>query len=252
VNKDTILHLGDCLEKSEQVPSHSVDLILCDPPYGTTVCKWDTVIPYEQLWEMYKRVLKPNGTIILFGVEPFSSALRLSNLEQYKYDWKWKKNNAANFAQAKNMPLKNLEDIMVFGNFGLSQNSKMLTRYKPQGVKEVNWERPPKGWSEHRPTHSNNSYTQTQTGYPTQILDFPLETEKLHPTQKPISLLKYLIKTYTSENDLVFDNCMGSGSTGVAAFSLNRRFVGIEKDIKYFNIAHDRLFDRRTQLEMFR
>lgn len=229
-----LLH-GDCLELMKSIPDKSVDMVLTDPPYGTTACKWDVVIPFEQMWEQLKRITKDNGAICLFGSEPFSSHLRLSNLKMFKYDWIWDKKKASNFPNAKKSPLKTTEIISVF-NSGL---------YFPQMVKG---ELRIKGGY-----HSLNELSINTTGtpskindlyYPKNILQFSVASNMdtgLHPTQKPVALLEYLIKTYTLENETVLDFTMGSGSTGVACKNLNRSFIGIEKDDKYFEIAKERI-----------
>lgn len=231
---------GDCLEKMQQIPDKSIDLILCDLPYGTTACKWDTVIPFEPLWEQYNRIIKENGAIVLFGSEPFSSALRMSNIQNYKYDWIWEKPQGVNFAQCNHMPMKVYETISVFGNFGLSKNSKIQPVYNPQGIIEINKQKKAKTYTEHRPTSNNHDHIQRYSNYPRMIIQFE-QARGLHPTQKPVALLEYLIKTYTNEDDLVLDNCFGSCSTGVACLNTNRNFIGIEKDDKYFEIGETRM-----------
>lgn len=242
------LYQGDCLEIMKQIPDKSVDMILCDLPYGTTVCKWDVVIPFDKLWEQYDRVIKDIGAICLFGTEPFSSQLRMSNLKCYKYDWIWKKTKAGNFIQAKNMPLKLHENISVFSKGVVIHKgqSKRRMNYYPQGVVEVNkkWERPQVYDTElsfARPSHKTQRII-TQENFPNDILEFSsVPHSSFHPTQKPVELLEYLIKTYTNEGETVLDNCMGSGSTGVAAKNLNRDFIGIELDENYFEIAKSRI-----------
>ncbi len=240
------LMLGDCLERMKEIPDGSVDLILADPPYGTTACKWDSVIPLEPMWAELKRVIKPNGAILLFGSEPFSSKLRFSNFEQYKYDWYWLKNKTSGFVHAKNKPMKNLELISVFSSgttVHVSQSKNRMT-YNPQGLVKVN--KTIKSGKNRfgtvagkRPSHKDE-FTQEYTNYPKMTLEFNCE-HGLHPTQKPTDLLEYLIKTYTQEGETVLDFCMGSGTTGLAAKNLNRKFIGIEKDEKYFEIAKKRL-----------
>jgi site-specific DNA-methyltransferase (adenine-specific) len=231
---------GDCLEKMKDIPDKSIDMILCDLPYGTTACKWDVVIPFEPLWEQYERVIKDNGAIVLFGSEPFSSRLRMSNIKNYKYDWIWNKTTFANQMCAKFQPLKIQENISVF--------SKKKHIYHPQGLIEIN-----KITKQGSKITDNNGggvrkteYFQQYTNYPINILEFKLDKQKLHSTQKPVALLEYLIKTYTSEGETVLDNCMGSGSTGVACLNTNRNFIGIEKDGKYFEIAKKRIEEHLT------
>ena len=237
---------GDCLEVMKEIPDKSIDMILCDLPYGTTACKWDSVIPFEPLWVQYNRIIKDNGAIVLFGSEPFSSKLRMSNLKMYKYDWIWIKTKVGNFMNCKNSPLKKYEDIIVFSNGAIANGSKKLMKYFPQGLIKIqktirNSNRDNNSTITNRPSR-NGTYTQLFTNYPSNILEYKSEDGKLlHPTQKPVALLEYLIKTYTNEGELVLDNCMGSGSTGVACKNTNRDFVGIELDENYFNIAKQRI-----------
>jgi site-specific DNA-methyltransferase (adenine-specific) len=221
---------GDCLELMKNIPDGSVDLVLTDPPYGTTACKWDSVIPFEPMWEQLNRIIKPNGAICIFGSEPFSSALRMSNIKHYKYDWIWQKSNVMGFLNAKKRPLKETENISVF-------NSKV---YYPQGL-EIN----EKGKNiRGKQTETLGKYELTNKSeyknYPRTILQFKSE-RGCHPTQKPIALLEYLIRTYTNEGETVLDFTMGSGSTGVACVNTNRNFIGIELDEGYFNIAKNRI-----------
>lgn len=234
------LYNGDCLEVMKDISDGSIDMILCDLPYQTTACKWDKMIPLDPLWDQYKRVIKTNGAIVLFGAEPFSSKLRMSNLEMYKYDWIWEKPQGVNFAQCNHMPMSVYETISVFGNFGMSKNAKIQPIYHPQGIVEINKPKKAKTFSEHRPTDNNHDHIQKYSNYPRQIIKFN-QARGLHPTQKPVDLLEYLIKTYSNEGDTVLDNCMGSGSTGVAAKNLNRNFIGIELDEKYFKTAKERI-----------
>lgn len=233
---------GDCLKLMINIPDKSIDMILCDLPYGTTECKWDTAIPFDKLWKQYNRIIKDNGTIVLFGTEPFSSQVRVSNLNMYRYDWVWKKNKAPNFAQAPYMPLKNTENIMVFSKGTIAQNSKNRMIYNPQGTEDCNKIIPGSKANAFRPNRTEQQpFIQKKTNYPKQILDFDKDSKSLHPTQKPVALLEYLIKTYTNQGELVLDNCMGSGSTGVACINTNRNFIGIELDENYFNIAKGRI-----------
>ena len=231
-----------------KVLDSSVDLILVDLPYGTSACSWDVVIPMEKLWEQYLRVLKPSGTVVLFGSEPFSSLVRSSNLEMYKYDWKWVKPRGANFLNAKYQPMKNYEDIMVFSrcpaSYSRSRNS--MVYYPIMGVGE-----PYKLMSGKQKLEKNNSTVRSSIKsvvtdnkglrYPKATLEFKSDKDKLHPTQKPVDLLEYLIRTYTVEGMVVLDSCMGSGSTGVACKNLNRSFIGIELDEGCFEIAKQRI-----------
>ena len=241
---------GDCLTEMQKIESGSVDAIITDPPYGTTACKWDSVIDFELMWEQLNRIIKPNGAVVLFGSEPFSSALRMSNIKNYKYDWVWVKTKAGNFIQAKNMPLKLNELVSVFSNGVVIHKgqSKRRMNYFPQGIKKVDkdWVRPKVYDSEHnfkRPSH-NTKRKITQENYPSTVLKFNSVHNPPHPTQKPVALMEYLIKTYTNENEIVLDFTMGSGSTGVAAKNLNRSFIGIEQDSNYFKIAEERINKR--------
>ncbi len=238
------LHKGDCLELMKDIPDGSVDMILCDLPYGTTACKWDAIIPFEPLWEQYERVIKDNGAIVLFGNEPFSSKLRMSNLKLYKYDWKWIKENATGFQTVKAQPMRKYEDIMIFSKGTIASGSKRNMKYYPQNLKEINKikkvAKKPEYMGE-RPNQDGKTYIAKYTNYPVNLLNFNRDKEKLHPTQKPVALLEYLIKTYTNEGEIVLDNCMGSGSTGVACINTGRNFIGIELDEGYFNIAQERI-----------
>ena len=219
---------GDCLEIMKTIPDGSIDAIITDPPYGTTACKWDSVIDFDLMWEQLNRIIKPNGAIVLFGSEPFSSALRMSNIKNYKYDWIWKKNNATLFQHAKKMPLCEIENISVF--------TKKQPTYNPQGLILFNKVNKRGSMGNNLGKGTNNEYIQTHTNYPRRILEYSKDG-KLHSTQKPVLLMEYLIKTYTNENELVLDFTMGSGSTGVACKNTNRNFIGIEQDENYFNIA---------------
>ena len=227
----------DCLKVLPKLEENSVDLILTDPPYGTTQCKWDSIIPLEPMWKELKRVIKDNGAIVLFGGEPFSSALRLSNIKNYKYDWIWEKSKSTGVLNAKKQPLRNLENIVVF--------YKKQCLYNPQGVtscdKLTSTGNSGNGNSDNYGNVKTGKYKQTQTGYPKQKLFFNSVGKTLHPTQKPVALLEYLIKTYTNENDTVLDFTMGSGSTGVACNNTNRNFIGIESNKDYFDIADKRI-----------
>lgn len=233
------LYNGDCLEIMKDIPDKSVDMILCDLPYGTTACKWDTIIPFDKLWEQYNRIIKDNCAIVLFGREPFTAKLIYSNIKCYKHKWVWNKKQSGSFMNAKYMPLQIEEDIVVFCKngakvryFPIMRKGKMRMR---GGAK--------------KPCECFNGLTNIKTSYsdeyfPTNILDIPNCSNKgknQHPTQKPVKLLEYLIKTYSNENDWVLDNCMGSGSTGVACVNTNRKFIGIESDEGYFNVSKERI-----------
>ena len=223
-----------------------VDMVLTDPPYGTTSCKWDSIINFDEVWGRVKKLITDNGCICLFGTEPFSSHLRLSNEDMYKYDYKWIKSKVGNFLNAKNSPMKKYEDIMCFSYGNIANGSKNMMRYYPQGLKVINKTKNNKGKSrngttiEERPSRQGE-YVQKYTNYPNNLLQFNSELKTVHPTQKPVALLEHLIKTYTLENDIVLDFTMGSGSTGVACINTNRKFIGIELDDTYFEIAKNRI-----------
>lgn len=254
-----LLH-GDCLELMKDIPANSIDMVLTDPPYGTTACKWDNVIPFEPMWNELKRITKDNGAICLFGSEPFSSHLRLSNLKMFKYDWVWQKekNQGADFIQAKNKPICDIEMISVFsgGKTFHEGMTKNRMAYFPQGLERVDAQR--KGQIKVKELRTVTSratvkkqYTQEFTNYPRVIISKfknRAKEKRLHPTQKPVALLEYLIKTYTLENKTVLDFTMGSGSTGVACKNLNRQFIGIEKDDNYFQIAKNRIENHELRL----
>lgn len=246
------LHNGDCLEVMDMLIDNNVevDAIITDPPYGTTACKWDSVIPFEPMWERLNKLIKPNGAIVLFGSEPFSSALRMSNIKNYKYDWKYKKRIASNFASAKYQPMKHIEDIIVF-----SKNSKKINFYPiKQPRAESGKNRIKAGYKLNSKKGGdfiggiNRNVTEQEYDadlkYPEDIQEFNNRAKGargLHPTQKPVELMEYLTKTYTNKGDTVLDFTMGSGTTGVACNNLDRNFIGIESDEKYFNIAKKRL-----------
>jgi len=230
---------GDCLEEMKGIPDGSIDMVLTDPPYGTTACKWDSVIDFELMWEQLNRIIKPNGAIVLFGSEPFSSALRMSNIKNYKYDWIWDKKKGGSPLLSKIMPLKTFENIMVFekSNKKVNYYPIMIKRDKPKsrGSNKGN-----KSLTTNNAFIENKVYTHK---YPKAILEISNASQinKVHPTQKPLALMEYLIKTYTNEGELVLDFTMGSGTTGVACTNLNRNFIGIELDKEYFKIAEKRI-----------
>tara|TARA_R110000824_G_scaffold88882_3_gene218363 strand:+ start:5382 stop:6122 length:741 start_codon:yes stop_codon:yes gene_type:complete len=239
------LHKGDCLEVMKTIPDNSIDAIITDPPYGTTACKWDSVIPFDLMWEQLNRIIKPNGAIVLFGSEPFSSALRMSNIKNYKYDWIWEKNRGSNFALVKYQPMKEHEIVSVF--------SKKTHNYYPikeqrkgKGLERING-----NYNVGKASNNTTGIKQTICTTQGQELRQPSSIQKFnttekgiqrqHPTQKPVALMEYLIKTYTNENETVLDFTMGSGSTGVACVNTNRNFIGIEQDESYFEIAEARI-----------
>jgi len=233
---------GDCLEKMKDIPDKSIDMILCDLPYGTTACKWDVVIPFEPLWEQYKRIIKDNGAIVLFASQPFTSALVMSNLKMFKYEWIWNKVTGRGHLVAKHRPMAQHENILVFGNGKVKYNPQMVLMDKPQrgysSDGDVGNERTKIMGG--RTTKQREVIYRTHK-YPKTIITQGVDGKYLHPTQKPVALFEYLIKTYTNEGDLVLDNCMGSGTTGVACKNLNRNFIGIELDPDYFKIAEKRI-----------
>lgn len=256
------LQQGDCLELMKDIPDGSVDMILCDLPYGTTSCKWDTVIPFVPLWDQYKRIIKDRGQIVLFATEPFTSQLVSSNLKWYREHLTWIKHRASNFTSAKYRHMKYTEDIITFGNGSGTYNPQMQERISSrvaQGQKN-NWIMPTQKKSEisfksdRKPLDSKK--WDAKLRFPMDYLIFPAvvgnsKEKTIHPTQKPVKLLEYLINTYSNENDTVLDNCMGSGSTGVAAANLGRSFIGYEIDDDYFRIAEQRINEARRNVELF-
>ncbi len=238
------LYNGDCLQVMDELIAKGivVDAIITDPPYGTTACKWDSVIPFDEMWLRLNKLIKPNGAIVLFGSEPFSSALRMSNIKHYKYDWIWEKTKAGNFAQCRKNPMKYHENILVFyKNFPTFNLINLKKIDNPVLSSRKN-----KGANLGHVSNGDNEYYQKETGFHRSILKFSNKSGKgysFHPTQKPVALMEYLIKTYTNENELVLDFTMGSGTTGVACRNLNRKFIGIEMDDKYFEIAKHRIKD---------
>lgn len=245
---------GDCLIEMSTIPDKSVNLILTDLPYGETRSKWDKILDFDKLWEHYLRVITDNGAIVLFGNEPFSSMLRQSQPNYYRYDWKWVKNRATGFANCNYRPMRAYEDIMVFSKANASAGGKSNPMiYNPQGLIEVNKTKKNTANRKGLISYNNNNlgennslngdseYVQKYTNYPNNILYFDCEKKYVHPTQKPLELMKYLVLTYSNIGDMVLDSCMGSGTTGVACKELNRDFIGIEIDKKYFDIAEQRI-----------
>ena len=274
---DLNLYRGDCLLEMNKINDHTVDLILCDLPYGTTdrkgidnaninrVLEWDTVIPLDKLWEQYRRVLKIGGIVVLTADQPFTSQLVMSNLEWFKYEWIWKKKKTTGFLHANARPMKETEDILVFSSLGASGASVKANKnmkYNPQGLIEKNVKKKNKasrlGKFLHQPEHMGKGnkllhetdYEQKYTNYPSEIIEFGLDKNTIHPTQKPLALMEYLVRTYTEESDVVLDNCMGSGTTGVACMNTNRNFIGIEKDKFYFDEASKRMTDNKVSQDI--
>jgi site-specific DNA-methyltransferase (adenine-specific) len=248
---------GDCLSKHKKIKDQSVDLLLTDLPYGTTTCKWDTIIPFDKLWLIIDRIMKPNGAVLLFGQEPFSSYLRISNIDQYRYDWIWDKVSTTNFANAKKMPLSCNEVISVFYK-ALPTYNPQMTDAKQDRIRPIS--KPKKNESEtnHQASGVTRKYSKGYDNtkrYPRKIIEVSSKlaecnsVNRVHPTQKPLLLLETLIKTYTNENDLVVDLTMGSGSTMIACQNTNRNGIGIELDESYFAIAKKRVEEKRKEKE---
>ena len=242
----TTLYKGDCLVEMAKIPDKSVDMILCDLPYGTTACAWDSIIPFEPLWEQYERVIKQTGAMVLFSQQPFTSALIMSNIKLYKYNWIWQKNKCTGFFNAKKQPLNDNETISVFYKRQCTYNPQMtvadkiykrgfVTRDKEKDIQQSD------NYGEQK------SFLQVDNGlrYPKRIqyFDNNFTREQLHPTQKPVALFEYLIKTYTNSGDTVLDNCMGSGTTAVACINTSRKYIGFETDTTYCEIANKRIQD---------
>ena len=241
---------GDCLEVMNDIPDGSIDAIITDPPYGTTACKWDSVIPFDLMWEQLNRIIKPNGAIVLFGSEPFSSALRMSNIKNYKYDWVWEKPKGTGHLNANKQPMRYTELISIFYKKQCTYNPQKTTGHKPQNKSSIK--------SSHQ-TSVYGKFNKRITGGNTdrhpkniiQINNVNSAHNIQHPTQKPVALMEYLIKTYTNENETVLDFTMGSGSTGLACLNTNRNFIGIELDDNYFEIASKRIEQHQAQLKLF-
>lgn len=253
---EIILYKGDCIEKMKLLKDNSIDLVLCDLPYGSTKCKWDTIIPMDKLWEHYKRILKkPSGVIVLFGQQPFTSMLVSSNYEWFKYNLIWKKNKTTQYLLANYRPMKCTEDICVFSSGGAAAASRKTGNmtYNPQGLKAVEIKKKNSSkrlgkmlnQSHHLGPNnkltSNEEYTQKFTNYPSEFIEFDIESDTIHETQKPVKLIEYLIKTYSNEGETVLDNTMGSGTTGIGCINTNRNFIGIESNEKYYELAKKRI-----------
>ncbi|HDR7449709.1 TPA: site-specific DNA-methyltransferase [Bacillus toyonensis] len=230
----------DCLEGMKLIPDKSVDMILCDLPYGTTACKWDSIIPFDLLWQQYERIIKDNGAILLTASQPFTTKLIASNMKLFRYEWIWKKgNHVTGFPNANRMPLKNHENVLVF--------YKKLPKYYPQDLilldkpiqkKQI---RKMKVFGKRNNESLNNVYVKKYTNYPKSIIDFPRESKTFHPTQKPVALFEYLIKTYTKEGDTVLDNCMGSFTTAIACIKTKRNYIGFEMEEEYWKLGNERV-----------
>ena len=251
------IYNGDCLEVMKDIPDKSVDMILCDLPYNLVASKWDILIPFDKLWECYKRIIKDDGAIVLFGTQPFTTDLINSNRKWFKHINYWNKENCGNFAIAKYRPLAVVEEIVVFSNGKLTYNPQMIQaeeknkrpRKNDYKVKEDSTQAISSGYSRVSKTHNEN------LRFPKNLLTYNNRkgelnsTKRLHPTQKPVELLEWLIKTYSNKNELILDNCMGSGSTGIACINTNRKFIGVELDDKYFEIAENRLKEATEKKE---
>ena len=253
-NKLYELYKGDCLEVMKDFQDNSVDLVLCDLPYGTTDIRgWDKIVPMDKLWYEYNRIIKENGNILLFGSQPFTSFLVLSNPKMFRYEWIWNKEKGANFLNSNHQPLKIHENVLVFSKLPTSPNKKGSAIYNPQKT-DLNIQY---RYSDKSKKRNNVNGGEThgvenkvlKGKMPVSIQIFKKDKDKYHPTQKPVELLEYLVKTYTNEDMIVLDNTMGSGSTGVACMNTNRRFIGIELDDKYFDIAKDRIEDAYNQID---
>lgn len=255
------LYQGDCLELMRIIPDNSVDMVLCDLPYGTTAHPWDCILPLNVLWQHYERIIKDRGVIVLFATEPFTSTLISSNYELYRYSWVWYKNSGNGFLNANYAPLKITEDICVFSPGTVGSLSKNPIIYHPPGRYSVNIPKHNNPYSKYRMQNGYNSmgnklnstdgYIQEYSGYPNNVLCFDRDKNTIHPTQKPVALAEYLLETYTSEGDTVLDNCMGSGTTGVACKHLHRNFIGMELDEQYFKAAEERINGALFPIKLF-
>lgn len=249
----------DCLVGMQKIDDKSIDCIICDLPYNLTRHKWDNLIPFDKLWEQYNRIIKDNGVIALFSIQPFTSQLIMSNVDMYRYSWVWNKMSSNGFLNANYAPLKTTEDINIFSKGTLGSFSKNPITYHPQGVIEINKEKrnnPNNSWRRsngfsyaNNKLNSDEPYTQKYTNYPTNILEFPHDKDTFHPTQKPIDLVRYLVRTYTIEGELVLDNCMGSGTTACACVKENRNYIGFELNEEYYVKSLDRLKNIETSID---
>ena len=249
---NAVIH-GDCLIEMQKIADKSVDMILTDPPYGFTACKWDTIIPFEPLWEQYKRIIKDNGAIVLTASQPFTSVLVSSNIKMFKYCWVWEKTTSSNFLQSNFQPRKIHEDILIFskGKASFTKNGGKMN-YFPQMWGEAKYQinenkNKPKSWEDRMSKDYNVKITNTSgQKFPQSIIKYKTDKDKLHPTQKPVALFEYLIKTYTNEGETVLDNCAGSGTTAIASMNTNRNYILIEKEQKYIDIINNRIGNHRN------
>ena len=240
----------DCLEGMKQIPDGTIDAVICDLPYGTTANKWDSVIPLDKLWAEYRRIIKSGGAIVLFGAEPFTSFLRMSNIDWYRYDWKWQKEQGTGGLKANYQPLRDYEDIAVFSDCPAVYCPKPM-RYYPQLAKGKPYTITRSGTSNNMHKNAGGTFENEGVRYPKSVIYFPKETDHLHPTQKPVDLLRYLVLTYTNEGDTVLDNCMGSGTTAIACIKERRHFIGFELSKEYFDKAVKRIKAEQAQLTLF-
>jgi len=244
-----LLH-GNCLELLKEIPDKSVDMVLADLPYGTTACKWDSIIPLDLLWEQYRRITTDAAAVVLTASQPFTTKLISSNMEEFKYCWVWEKSRSTGYFDVQYRPMKSHEDIVVFGRGGVSNGSNPRMQYYPQGV--VSLEQPKVRRDKETNATQRSRVTakgqQVSTGYPKTVLKIPSATKTVHPTQKPVALMEYLIRTYTAEGQTILDNVMGSGTAGVACVNTGRKFIGMELDPKFFQIASDRITQAEENL----
>lgn len=249
IELDNIYNM-DCLEGMREIPDGSIDCIICDLPYGTTACKWDSVIPLKALWEQYNRIIKPQSVIVLFGQEPFSTMLRMSNLNCWKYDWIWDKKSKQGFLNAKKRPLKQHELISVFSNGTPVYHPQMITKGKPRNKGRYNKR---KGDGDGCYGKYGNEGTCNNVYYPSTILEFSNadHSDVWHPTQKPVELIRYLIRTYSDEGQVILDNCMGSGTTAIAALRERRHYIGFELNREYFDKAQQRIANEKQSPTLF-
>ncbi len=249
ITENYSLYCGDCLEVMKQIPDNSIDCVVCDLPYGFTRCGWDTIIPFEDLWSSYKRICKKNAAICLFGSLPFTALLVSSNLKAYKHDWIWQKNRGSNFGCVKHQPMREHEQIMIF-SYGTPVYNPIMQERCDSGKSRCAYSFSARTDTQVygkfiEPPSRKETKEQVNLRYPSSIQKFNTEVW-LHPTQKPVALCEYLIKTYTNEGMVVLDNCMGSASTGIACINTNRKFIGIEKDETYFDVAKQRMESQKT------
>jgi len=242
------IYQGDCLELMKKIEDNSIDLILCDLPYGSTQCSWDVIIPFDKLWEQYNRIIKENGAIVLTSIQPFTTLLVQSNFKDFKYCWYWDRCFKSNFLNAKKQPIRHIETICIFYDKQPNYNPQLKDKRKDQ----IRWNNIPSKGIQPKTTGKlkgmrnrfDNRIIPLDKDYPTELLIFSLSSAnkgRLHPTQKPVALFEYLIRTYTNEGDLVLDNCIGSGTTAVACINTKRNFIGMELSPEYCKIANDRL-----------